>query len=53
MTIISYKLVWTHRDRNGDWEYGYNVTFSDGSTSFLRSLPWDRLGNAVDLDKVA
>ncbi len=39
-TILTYKHVWTGRDRNGDWEYGYQTVWSDGQELFLWSLPW-------------
>lgn len=52
-TILTYKLVWTGRDRFGDWEYGYETTWSDGTSCFLWTLPWGMpaMVGAVDLDK--
>ena len=47
--LLTYRTVWTGRDRNGDWDYQYYCTWSDGSEGLSCSLPWGRLGDAVQL----
>ena len=47
--LLTYRHVWTRRDRNGDWEYEYYCTWSDGSEGLEISLPWGRLEGAIEL----
>lgn len=47
--LLTYRHVWTHRNRDGDWEYSYYCTWSDGSEGMCASLPWGNLGDAVEL----
>lgn len=47
--LLTYRQVWTKRDRNGDLDYEYYCTWSDGSEGMCVSLPWDRMGDAVEL----
>jgi hypothetical protein len=44
-TLKSYRQVWL---RNGD-EYLYECGWADGSVTMEVSLPWGRLGDAVEL----
>jgi hypothetical protein len=47
--LLTYRHVWTERDRNGDLEYEYYCTWSDGSEGMCVSLPWGRMEGAVEL----
>lgn len=47
--LLTYRHVWTGRDRNGDREYEYYCTWSDGTEGYEISLPWGRLGDAIEL----
>lgn len=47
--LLTYRHVWTRRDRNGDLDYEYFCTWSDGSEGFEVSLPWGRLDGAIEL----
>lgn len=47
--LRTYRQVWTERDRNGDLDYQYYCTWSDGSGGLCTSLPWGNMGDAVQL----
>lgn len=47
--LLTYRHVWTHRDRNGDLDYAYYCTWSDGSEGLQGTLPWGQLGDAIEL----
>ena len=49
VTLLTYRHVWTERDRDGDMQYQYYCTWSDGSEGLVPSLRWDRLQGAVEL----
>jgi hypothetical protein len=48
-TLLTYRHVWTERDRDGDMQYEYYCTWSDGSEGRCVSLPWGRMEGAVEL----
>lgn len=45
----AYRHVWTKRNRDGDWEYGYDCWWSDGTKSHEFTLPWGRLEGVIEL----
>lgn len=47
--LLTYRHVWTHRNRDGDWEYQYYCTWSDGVDGLTPNLPWGRMEGAVEL----
>lgn len=47
--LLTYRHVWIGRDRDGDPDYMYYCTWSDGSEGMCASLPWGRMGDAVEL----
>jgi hypothetical protein len=48
-TLLTYRHIWTGRDRDGDMQYEYYCTWSDGSEGRVPTLRWDRLQGAVEL----
>jgi len=49
LTLKTYRHVWTKKDRNGDLQYEYLCSWSDGSESRECTLPWGRMDGAVEL----
>ena len=48
--LLTYRHVWTGRDRDGNATYEYYCTWSDGYEGLEISLPWGKLEGAANLD---
>lgn len=49
ITLVTYRHIWTGKDRNGDHQYEYYCTWSDDSEGREFTLPWGRMEGAVEL----
>lgn len=48
-TLLTYQHVWTGKDLNGDDQYQYLCTWSDGAETWEFTLPWDDMEGVREL----